>query len=126
MNSGSVQDDLNRLPGLGGSLTGPKCCDTLTIEDLRRVQLLKIRWFPPLDRFFGPVSQVELDEPVPLREILIRLTAEQEELAPFTRFSPEDRQPHGLMVWRAGKVLGLDDLLLAGDEVEMMIMVAGG
>lgn len=87
---------------------------------------MKITWFPPLDRFYGPVSQVELDRPVPLREILINLTAEKKELAPFARFSPEDRQPHGLMVWRAGKVLGLDDLLDPGDEVEMMIMVAGG
>lgn len=87
---------------------------------------MKIKWFPPLDRLFGLVSEVFLDHPVPVGQVLSQLKDEEPDFAPFARFSPGDRQPHGLMVWRQGLVLTLADLVEPEDEVEMIIMVAGG
>lgn len=87
---------------------------------------MRIKWFPPLDKFHGTESEVELGKVRTLGQLLARFQAETPEMAPYTRFSPEDKQPHGLMVWRNGTVLNLNDTLQPDDVLEMIIMVAGG
>jgi sulfur carrier protein ThiS len=87
---------------------------------------LRIRWLPPLDKLFGPVSEIPLKKPTPVADVLSQLTEQEPEFAPYARFKSNDRQPHGLLVWRGGKVLTLGDDLHAGDEIEMIMMVAGG
>jgi hypothetical protein len=87
---------------------------------------LKIAWFSPLDRLFGSTSERVLTGPRSVGQLLQELMSEKPAFAPFARFSPGDRQPHGLMVWRRGQVLTLADQLQAEDELEMVILVAGG
>ncbi len=87
---------------------------------------MNVKWYPPFDQYFGKKSEVPLDGPVSLKSILIQIREKEEAMEPYVRFSPEDRQPHGLMVWRRGEVLGLDDMVQPEDELEMIIMVAGG
>ncbi len=85
-----------------------------------------IKWFPPLDKLFGRVSELALDGPTELREVLIGLRNEKPEFAPYANFGPEDVQPYGLLVWRGGQVLTLRDVVNPDDEVEMIVMIAGG
>jgi hypothetical protein len=87
---------------------------------------VRIRWLPPLDRFFGPVSELALQGPTAIPEVLGRLTAQVPELGPYAKFGPGDRQPYGLLVLRGGEVLTLADRLEPEDHVEMLMMVAGG
>ncbi len=87
---------------------------------------MQVKWFPPFDKYFGKVSEIHLDRPISLREMLSRLPEEEPAMEPYARFSPEDKQAHGLMVWRKGRVLALDDTLRPEDELEVIIMVAGG
>ena len=61
-----------------------------------------------------------------MKRVLVQIGEKEKDMAPYVRFSPEDRQPHGLMVWRRGEVLGLDDVVEPDDELEMIIMVSGG
>lgn len=85
-----------------------------------------IKWFPPLDRIFGPQTEYEAARPLALRTVLIDLRETEPDFLPYANFGPEDRQPYGLMVWRSGQVLGLDDPVGPDDELEMIIMIAGG
>ena len=87
---------------------------------------MKVEWYPPFDQYFGKKSEIPLTERISLREMLIRIREEESFMEPYARFSDEDRQPHGLMVWRKGEVLALDDMLQPDDELEIIIMVAGG
>ena len=87
---------------------------------------MKIKWFNPLDRFFGPRSEVNPTVPMTVGQLLTHLAEKQPKFTPFARFSPGDKQPHGLMVWRGGQILSLTDVLNPEDELEMIIMVAGG
>ena len=87
---------------------------------------MKLKWFNPLDRLFGPLSEINTTEPITVGQLLTRLAEKQPNFAPFARFSPGDKQPHGLMVWRSGQALSLSDELNSEDELEMIIMVAGG
>lgn len=85
-----------------------------------------IKWFVPLDRLFGPVTRLELPGPIRVADLLARLVAEKPEFRPYGHFDPGDKQPHGLIVWRKGQALSLDETLSPDDELEMIIMVAGG
>ncbi len=87
---------------------------------------MKVKWFPPFDQYFGGISEISLSEPVSLRVLLSQLQEKEPAMEPYARFSDEDKQPHGLMVWRQGQVLALDDMLRPEDEIEVIIMVAGG
>ena len=87
---------------------------------------MQVKWFPPFDQYFGKVSEIRLDGPVLLREMLLRLSQDEPAMEPYAKFGDEDRQAHGLMVWRKGQVLALDDTLQPDDELEIIIMVAGG
>ena len=87
---------------------------------------MRIKWFPPLDRFFGPESSLDLTGQTSLAELLTRLMDGRPEFEPFAKFGPGDTQPYGLLVWRRGKVLNLQDVLQPEDELEMIVMVSGG
>ncbi len=87
---------------------------------------MKIKWLSPLDQFFGPVSEFPLQGTATVAQVLTALQAQQPALSPYARFKPGEHQPYGLMVWRRGKILTLSDELESDDEVEMIVMVAGG
>ena len=90
------------------------------------VMSMKVKWYPPFDQYFGGVSDILLSKPISLREMLSKLQEEEPAMKPYARFGIEDKQPHGLMAWRKGEVLSLDDMLQPEDEIEIIIMVAGG
>ena len=87
---------------------------------------MKIKWFAPLDKMFGSVSEFLLTEPTPLPRVLRQLTEQEPAFAPYARFEEGDRQAHGLLVCRRGLVLSLADELHPDDELEMVVMVTGG
>ena len=74
----------------------------------------------------GPAREVSIDHPVPLADLLRSLMEETPELAPYGGFGPKDVQPFGLLVWRDGKMLTLADILNPTDELEFIVMIAGG
>ena len=87
---------------------------------------MKIRLHPPLDRIMGPMKEVSIDHPVSLADLLRFLTEEIADLTPYAGFGPKDVQPYGLLVWRDGKMLTLADILNPTDELEFVVMIAGG
>jgi hypothetical protein len=87
---------------------------------------LKIKFYAPLDKIFDPVRELDVAVPVSVGETLRILGDETPGFTPFSGFGPDDTHPHGLLVWRKGELLTLKDLIGPGDEVEMIVMVAGG
>ena len=86
----------------------------------------RIKWYPPLDRFFGRFSTVDLGESTTAGDLLVRLRTDEPRLAPFARFGPDDRQAWGLMILRGNETLKLADRIEPGDELEILVMVEGG
>lgn len=87
---------------------------------------MKIKLYTPLDRIFGPVKEIRVEQPVSVADLLRSLTEEAPEFAPYAGFGPKDVQPYALMVWRNGKPVRLSDILNPTDELEMILMAAGG
>ncbi len=87
---------------------------------------MKIKTHPPLDQIMGPVKELPVDHPVSLADLLRSLLEETPALAPYAGFGPKDVQPFSLLVWRAGKMLTLADILNPNDELEFIVMIAGG
>lgn len=87
---------------------------------------MKIKWLPPLDRMFGQQSELPLSGSTRLTEVLTELMSGQPGFEPYAKYGPGDTQPYGLMVWRQGEILTLNDHLQDHDEVEMIVMVSGG
>jgi hypothetical protein len=54
------------------------------------------------------------------------LREQNPDFEPYAGFGPKDKHAYGLLVWRGRKLLTLDDILAPTDEVEMIVMVAGG
>lgn len=88
--------------------------------------MLGITWTPPLDKIFGPKTDYPIDGEQPLAAVLIDLRESQPAFEPFARFGPNDPHPYGLLVWRNRKLLTLRDSVRSGDELEVVVMVAGG
>ncbi len=86
----------------------------------------RFKWHPPLNRFMGEVSELELTRPAPLRELLARFRDTEPRLEPFFRFGADDTLPKGLMILRGAQRLILTDLVDPGDEVEILLAVQGG
>jgi hypothetical protein len=87
---------------------------------------LKIRFLPPLNRILGPVRELDFSNPVSVAHVLRLLREQNPDFAPYAGFGPKDKHAYGLLVWRGRKLLTLDDILTPTDEVEMIVMVAGG
>jgi len=87
---------------------------------------LKIKLHTPLDRILGPVKEVPLTQPLSVADLLACLKEKEPDFAPFAGFGPKDVHPYGLLVWRGNKLLTLADTLDPTDEVEMILMAAGG
>jgi hypothetical protein len=90
------------------------------------VRYLKIKLYAPLDRILGPVKEIPIEHPVSVGDLLRTLSAETPELGPYAGFGPKDVQPYALLIWREGEMLTLQDILNPTDELEMMLMIAGG
>jgi hypothetical protein len=87
---------------------------------------MKIKMHPPLDRIMGPVKEVPGEHPLSLADLLRSLGEEAPGFGPYAGFGPKDVQPYGLLVWRDGKMLNLVDILNPTDELEFIVMIAGG
>jgi hypothetical protein len=87
---------------------------------------MKIKLHTPLDQIMGPVRELAMEHPVSLADLLHSLTEATPGLAPYAGFGPTDVQPYGLLVWRDGKMLTLADILNPTDELEFIVMIAGG
>jgi hypothetical protein len=87
---------------------------------------MKIKLHPPLDQIMGPVRELAMEHPVSLADLLHSLTEATPDLVPYAGFGPKDVQPYGLLVWRDGKILTLADILNPTDELEFIVMIAGG
>lgn len=87
---------------------------------------MKIKLHAPLDRILGPVKEIVIDHPVSVAGLLSSLTEEAPDLAPYAGFGPKDVQPYALLVWRDGKMLTLQDILNPTDDLELILMIAGG
>ena len=88
--------------------------------------MLKITWTPPLDKFFSKTTDYPIDGEQTLATVLIDLRESTPAFEPFARFGPNDPHPYGLLIWRNRKLLTLKDLVRSGDELEVVVMVAGG
>ena len=86
----------------------------------------RLKWYPPLDRLFGPVSEIELDRAISVRELLTRMQERQPGLGRYLRFAPEDTHARGLMILRGDKTLNLTDRIEPGDRVDILVGVQGG
>ena len=87
---------------------------------------MKIKLHPPLDRIMGPIKEVPIEHARSLADLLRFLAEETPDLAPYSGFGPKDVQPYGLLVWRDGRMLTLKDILNPTDELEFIVMIAGG
>lgn len=87
---------------------------------------MRLKWLPPLDRIFGPESNISPASQIRLADLLLELIGQEPEFEPFGGFGQGDTQPYGLLVWRQGQVLNLKDTLQPEDELEMIVMVSGG
>lgn len=85
-----------------------------------------IRWHPPLDRLFGLTSAWPLGGPTPVARVLAELAACEPRFSRYARRTDGSLRPEALLVWRRGEVLGLDDRVDPGDEVEILVLVTGG
>lgn len=87
---------------------------------------MKIRFSPTLDKVMDPIRELDFCHSVSVAEVLRILGEQTPDFAPYAGFSSSDKHPYGLLVWRNGKLLTLNDILAPDDEVEMIAMVAGG
>jgi len=87
---------------------------------------LKIKLHAPLDRILGSIKEIPMEHPTSVGDLLRILAEETPELRPYAGFGPEDVQPYALLTWREGRMLTLQDMLNPADELEMMLMIAGG
>ena len=87
---------------------------------------MRIKFFAPLNRIFGPIKELEFPNPVSVAEVLSLLRDQEPDFALYAGHSPADKHAWGLLVWRGKNLLNLNDILSPDDEIEMIIMVAGG
>jgi len=87
---------------------------------------MKIRFSPPLDKIMDPTRALDSPRPVRVAHVL-RIMAEQTPaFAPYAGFTCGDKHAYGLLVWRDGNLLELEDIVEPNDALEMIAMVAGG
>ena len=87
---------------------------------------MKIKFFAPLNRIFGPIKELDFSHPVSVADVLRLLLEQEPDFALYAGFSSGDKHAWGLLVWRGKNLLTLNDMLTPEDEVEMIVMVAGG
>ena len=85
-----------------------------------------IKWHSPLDRIMGPVTEVDLDGPTPVKVLLSNLRDQKPELKKFVRFESGDTYAWDLLVLRNSETLTLSDRVEPGDMVEVLVMMEGG
>ena len=86
----------------------------------------RIKWYPPLDAIKGDATELDLAAATPVREVLLRLQAEEPRLQKFFRMKPDSAICSGLIILKGGDILKLDDTIAPGDEVEIMAAIEGG
>jgi len=87
---------------------------------------LRVKWFAPLDRLFGPESEIDLDGSISVAEFLTRMCAEEPGLERHVHFNPEDTRPRGIVVLRGPTTLTLADAVGPGDRIDVLVGIQGG
>jgi hypothetical protein len=87
---------------------------------------MKITTLPPIDRILGEEREVHMERTLTVASVLRQLIEEEPEFAPYAGFGPKDAHSYGLLVWREGEALTLDDEVHPTDKLEMLLMIPGG
>ncbi|MEE8393916.1 MAG: MoaD/ThiS family protein [Rhodospirillales bacterium] len=74
----------------------------------------------------GKATEVELDQPVPLRDLLNSFREDEPELTQFIKLAPQDTRPRGIVVMRGSDMLELADQVGPGDRLEILVAIQGG
>lgn len=86
----------------------------------------RIKWYPPLDKVKGPESEIGLDGPLPVGDLLHRLCDDEPELSRFVQIDSETNAVLGLMVLRGDTLLRLGDIVEPGTPLEILAAIDGG
>lgn len=86
----------------------------------------QITWYPPLTSVTGTESQLDLEGPLPVRDLLHRLLKIFPELGKFTHIEAGTGAVAGLMVLRGDTLLNLGDTVEPGGRLEILSAIDGG
>jgi molybdopterin converting factor small subunit len=87
---------------------------------------MKVLFLGPFREEFGPEMALSLPQPITVRALLAILAARQSAFGP-TADSRNDAELSGhLTVFKAGRMLKLDETLDDGDEIVLMLPATGG
>ena len=88
---------------------------------------MKVRFFQPFDELAGK-KEIELDlqKPVPVRELLGTLEKRIPSFQPYVRKAGDEIQSFFVILVRGDEVLKLEDLVQDGDVVKVLPPISGG
>ena len=86
-----------------------------------------VRFFKPFDELAGK-KEIELDlqKPVPVRELLGTLEKRIPSFQPYVRKAGDEVQSFFVILVRGDEVLKLEDLVEDGDVVKVLPPISGG
>ncbi len=88
--------------------------------------MTRIKWYPPLDSVKGPESEIEIDGPMAVADLLRRLCAEDPALSRFAHLDEGSNLVLGLMVLRGETLLRPSDTVEPGGRLEILAAIDGG
>ena len=86
----------------------------------------RIRWYPPLDSVKGRETELELNGPIRLADLLKRFCDEDKRLQRFTQFDFEKQEVIGFMVLRGDALLKQYDTVEPGTDLDILSAIDGG
>lgn len=86
----------------------------------------RIRWYPPLDQVKGRESEIPLDGPIPVGDLLHRLCDDDPGLSRFVQVDAATDAVLGLMVLQGDTLLRLGDVVEPGTPLEILAAIDGG
>lgn len=90
------------------------------------VEMSRIRWFPPLDSVKGRETELVLEAPILMGELLKRLCREDAALRRFVPAGVENGDVAGFMVLQGEKLLRPSDTILPGADLDILSAIDGG
>jgi|GEM_PF-4168695 len=88
--------------------------------------MTRIKWYPPLDSVKGPETEIELDGPTAVADLLGRLCAEDPALARFAHLDEDSKLVLGLLVLKGDALLRASDTVEPGGRLEILPAIDGG
>ena len=86
----------------------------------------RIIWYPPLTSVTGNESSLDLDESLPLGDLLHRLLETFPELGKFTHIEADTGAVAGLMVLCGDSLMRPSDVIEPGSRLEVLSAIDGG